>query len=131
MLCIQGTQAHYLHGFLESSISKVQFGFMKSHSTLQQLLHFYDSVFLAVSSGSPCDVVYLDFTKAFDTIPHNELLFKLLHIGVCGDLWWFRATECNASPWATQTWYLSFQEFPRRASLVLSFSSSTLTISLT
>ncbi len=33
------------------------------------------------------DVVYLDFRKAFDSVPHQELLFKLWLIGVTGDLY--------------------------------------------
>ena len=49
---------------------------------------------------SNADVIYLDFRKAFDLVPHNELLYKLWKYGITGDLWlWFRAylssrTQC-------------------------------------
>ena len=34
--------------------------------------------------------IYLDFKKAFDSVPHGELLFKLHSIGITGNLWkWF------------------------------------------
>ena len=37
------------------------------------------------------DVVFLDFKKAFDSVPHNELLLKLWRIGITGKLWlWFQ-----------------------------------------
>ena len=38
------------------------------------------------------DAVYIDFQKAFDSVPHNELLFKLWNIGINGSLWkWFKS----------------------------------------
>ncbi len=33
------------------------------------------------------DTIYLDFQKAFDRVPHQELLKKLNHIGITGSLW--------------------------------------------
>ena len=42
------------------------------------------------------DVLYLDLKKAFDSVPHNELLFKLWRIGVTGQLWsWFQGYLSN------------------------------------
>ncbi len=36
-------------------------------------------------------MIYLDFCKAFDSVPHKELLYKLWRIGITGDLWlWFK-----------------------------------------
>ena len=42
------------------------------------------------------DVLYLDIRKAFDSVPHQELLFKLWRIGITGKLWfWFKAYLSN------------------------------------
>ncbi len=44
-----------------------------------------------MNSGDSCSVVYLDLVKAFDKVPHKELLFKLWTTGITGNLWnWFR-----------------------------------------
>ena len=74
--------------FVRSSVSTTQFGFLTGHSSLQQLLIFWNSVINSYQT----DVVYLDFRKAFDSVAHNELLHKLWHFGICGSLWmWFKA----------------------------------------
>jgi len=72
-------------------ISTNQFGFRRYHSTVQQLLLFLNKVTSYVDSNTRCNTIYLDFSKAFDSVPHNELLVKLWRIGVTNNVWyWLR-----------------------------------------
>ena len=58
-------------------------------STLQLLLIFFKDIY---EHYTQTDVIYLDFSKAFDKVPHNELLLKLRHFGITGNLWcWFKS----------------------------------------
>ena len=78
--------------FVSASLSSSQFGFRPKHSSTQQLLFFLSFIHESLTSSSQADVVYLDFKKAFDSVPHNELLVKLWSIGITGNLWkWFQA----------------------------------------
>ena len=78
--------------FVSNSISPMQFGFLQNHSTLQQLLVFLRDIYNSFTHNTPTDVLYLDFKKAFDSVSHNELLFKLWRFGITGNLWkWFKA----------------------------------------
>ena len=44
----------------------------------------FSHIYSATDKKNACDVKYLDFKKAFDSVPHNALLFKLWHMGITG-----------------------------------------------
>lgn len=66
---------------LQSIISPQQHGFIKGRSTVTNLLEFVSHVFSAFSSKLQTDVIYTDFSKAFDKVNHNLLLWKLDMMG--------------------------------------------------
>jgi len=57
---------------------------MKGRSCLTNLISFYDQVIHLVEEGKAVDVIYLDFSKDFDTVPHSILLEKLGAHGLDG-----------------------------------------------
>ena len=63
-----------------------QFGFRQGRSTISQLLAAYDDILFHLEHGRDVDVVYLDFSKAFDKVDHNILLEKLKRINIGGKL---------------------------------------------
>ena len=62
-----------------------QHGFMPGRSCTTNLLIFMDKVTEAVDQGHPVDIFYLDFSKAFDKVPHDLLILKLRAKGVAGE----------------------------------------------
>ena len=81
-----------LFDFLYSRLSIYQFGFIPRQSCLQQLLSFTHELYLAKSLHHDADVIYLDYKKAFDSVVHTKLLYKLWEYGINDNLWnWIRA----------------------------------------
>ena len=63
-------------------INTFRHGFLKARSCLTNILCFFEEITNWVDDGSPVDVVYLDFQKAFDKVPHQRLLLKLKTHGI-------------------------------------------------
>ncbi|GAB0210119.1 protein NYNRIN-like [Grus japonensis] len=75
----------------KAAIRSGQHGFTKGKSRLTNLIAFYDGMTGWMDEGTAVDVVYLDFSKAFDTVSHNILIGKLRKCGL--DEWTVRWVE--------------------------------------
>ena len=65
-----------------------QFGFRKHHSTSLALIELYEKVSLALDRNEHAVGVFLDLSKAFDTVDQNILLDKLEHFAAYVALLW-------------------------------------------
>ena len=63
-------------------LSDVQYGFRSKRSCCLQLLDCMERWSQILDNGNSFDVLYLDFSKAFDRVPHQRLLIKLRHLGI-------------------------------------------------
>ena len=73
-----------------------QFGFHKNSNTSDAIIEFLDYVYSSLDSKQSAIAIYLDFSKAFDTVNHNILMSKLLHNDVRGVIqYWFESYLTN------------------------------------
>ena len=59
-----------------------QYGFRSKHSTGLAALHLIDQISTEMDSDNIPLNIYLDLSKAFDTLNHDILLYKLDHYGI-------------------------------------------------
>ena len=75
-----------------------QHGFMAHKSCLTNLLEYLETLTKLVDEGHSIDIIYCDFAKAFDKVPHQRLLQVLRSHGIDGKvLNWISAWLSNRS----------------------------------
>ena len=74
------------HVTVNKLLSSKQYGFLSGRSTTLQLLHYLDKCIENIVDGDVVDSIYLDFSKAFDSVPHKRLLSKLTAYGIGGNI---------------------------------------------
>lgn len=64
----------------------MQHGFVQERSCVTKLLSVLHDMSESLDAGEEIDVVYVDFSEAFDSVPHVGLLHKLSLFGIQGSL---------------------------------------------
>ncbi len=67
-------------------LSDLNHGFRSGFSCETQLLNTISDLMSSFDKNKQVDIAFLDFSKAFDVVPHNLLMTKLDHYGVRGNL---------------------------------------------
>ncbi|CAH2105171.1 unnamed protein product [Euphydryas editha] len=82
----------FVQRHFKQSLCIQQHGFVPSRSTCTNLVDLTENLAEALDCHKQVDVVYTDFSKAFDRLPHGILLNKLSAYGICGNfLRWVRS----------------------------------------
>lgn len=89
---IDSLMADQLFMHFSHLISTNQHGFFKKRSTVTNLLAYTDKLQQCLEEGGQVDVIYTDFSKAFDKVNHQLLINKLDSLGVGGSaMKWFQS----------------------------------------
>lgn len=70
-----------LYNAATSIICENQHGFVRNRSTTTNLMCYVTDISRAMESKQQVDAVYVDFAKAFDTVPHIVVIEKMKHMG--------------------------------------------------
>lgn len=92
-------------------LSKHQFGFRSGYETGDAILEFLDYAYKALDSKHHLVAIFLDLSKAFDTLDHGILLSKLEHVGIRAELLgWLTSFLSNRKQYVTVSDHSSSEE---------------------
>ena len=112
--CERVLRKHITHHLETNNLMNSQHGFQQRHSTITQLLTYMDSVLTMLEEGNPVDVIYLDFSKAFDRVDHRILMKKVENLGIKGKiLTWLKEFLTNRQQQVRVDNHLSGKEWVR------------------
>jgi hypothetical protein len=69
---------------LQKILYDLQFGFREGHATHLAVIKLMENIVSSLDKGDYSAAIFLDFSKAFDTVNHSILLQKLSHYGIRG-----------------------------------------------
>ena len=79
-------------------LSPFQHGFRSTHSCESQLVNFTQEIFDNLENGKHTYLIIMDFSKAFDKVDHNLLIYKLFNLGInLNTVSWIKAFLQNRS----------------------------------
>ncbi len=84
--------------YLDSNnlLDKEQHGFRSNHSVISAAATYIDSLINSVDQGDKVMGIFMDLSKAFDSVSHHKLLEKLEGLGIIGTpLKWFKSYLTN------------------------------------
>ena len=80
------------HMLSNNLFSRKQHGFVPNRNCMTNLLTCLEIWTDMIEKGLPIDIIYTDFAKAFDRVPHQRLLIKMRMLGITGNtLSWIEA----------------------------------------
>ena len=71
----------------QNVLKNTQHGFRRGRSCQTNLIEFFDKVGGWLDESQNVDVLYLDFSRAFDKVDHERMMVKLAAAGIEGKLW--------------------------------------------
>ena len=98
------------HLMKNNLITDDQHGFVPNRDCITQLLVCMEDWSKMIEEGDCFDVIYTDFSKAFDSVPHERLFLKLQSLGIKGDILnWIKSflrgrTQCVNVDGAHSSW---------------------------
>ncbi|XP_062714186.1 uncharacterized protein LOC134290967 [Aedes albopictus] len=79
---LEGLLHDLVYPVVQPAISNFQHGFVKKRSTISNLMAFTSTATNTIEKRHQVDTIYVDFSKAFDKVPHDLAVAKLSRLGL-------------------------------------------------